>query len=58
MSTTTAHRNTELRLGLLSVGITAFGYVLVQLPDKSDIPADLWFFVRSEERRVGKECRL
>lgn len=45
MTTTTAHRNTELRLGLFSVGITAFGYVLVQLPDKSDIPADLWFFV-------------
>jgi len=45
MSATTAHRNTELRLGLLSVGITAFGYVLVQLPAKSDIPADLWLFV-------------
>jgi peptidoglycan glycosyltransferase len=45
MTATTAHRDTELRLGLLSVGITAFGYVLVQLPDKSDIPTDLWFFV-------------
>ena len=45
MSTTTAHRNTELRLGLLSVVITGFGYVLVQLPAKSDIPADLWLFV-------------
>jgi len=42
---TFARRNTELRLGLLSVGITGFGYVLVQLPEKSDIPADLWFFV-------------
>jgi peptidoglycan glycosyltransferase len=30
---------------LLAVGITAFGYVLVQLPEKSNIPVDLWFFV-------------
>lgn len=42
---TFARRNTELRLGLLSVVITGFGYVLVQLPEKTDIPADLWFFV-------------
>jgi cell division protein FtsW (lipid II flippase) len=40
-----ALRNVELRLGIFSVGITGFGYVLVQLPEKSDIPADLWFFV-------------
>ncbi|MBM3673162.1 MAG: FtsW/RodA/SpoVE family cell cycle protein [Actinobacteria bacterium] len=40
-----SRRNVELRLGLLAVGITGLGYVLVQLPEKSDIPADLWFFV-------------
>jgi len=45
VKTATPRRNTELRLGLLAVGITAFGYVLVQLPEKTDIPADLWFFV-------------
>jgi peptidoglycan glycosyltransferase len=42
---TSVRRNVELRLGLLAVGITAFGYVLVQLPEKTNIPADLWFFV-------------
>jgi cell division protein FtsW (lipid II flippase) len=38
------HRNTELRLGLLAVAITASGYVLVQLAERTDIPADLWAF--------------
>ncbi len=45
--TAAAHRlrNTELRLGLLAVSITVFGYLLVQLADRSDLPPDLWFFV-------------
>jgi cell division protein FtsW (lipid II flippase) len=38
-------RNVELRLGLLSVAVTIFGYLLVQLADKADLPPDLWFFV-------------
>ena len=38
-------RNLELRLGLIAVAITIFGYLLVQLADKSDLPPDLWFFV-------------
>jgi peptidoglycan glycosyltransferase len=38
-------RNVELRLGLLAVSITVFGYLLVQLADRSDLPPDLWFFV-------------
>jgi len=38
-------RNLELRLGLIAVTITIFGYLLVQLADKSDLPPDLWFFV-------------
>jgi cell division protein FtsW (lipid II flippase) len=38
-------RNTELRLGLFAVGITVFGYVLVQLADNADLPPDLWAFV-------------
>lgn len=38
-------RNTELRLGLLAVSITVFGYLLVQLADRPDLPPDLWFFV-------------
>ncbi len=46
MSTaTTRRRNVELRLGLFAVVITVFGYVLVQLADKPDLPADLWVFV-------------
>ena len=38
-------RNVELRLGLLAVAVTIFGYLLVQLADKADLPPDLWFFV-------------
>ncbi len=38
-------RNIELRLGLFAVGITVFGYVLVQLAARSDLPPDLWAFV-------------
>ena len=38
-------RNVELRLGLLAVSITVFGYLLVQLADRPDLPPDLWFFV-------------
>lgn len=41
-SRTTAGRNRELRLGLLAVAITMFGYLLVQLADRSDLPPDLW----------------
>jgi peptidoglycan glycosyltransferase len=42
---TPARRNRELRLGLLAVGITLFGYLLVQLADRSDLPPDLWLLV-------------
>ena len=38
-------RNIELRLGLVAIAITVFGYVLVQLADQSDLPTDLWAFV-------------
>jgi len=38
-------RNVELRLGLVAVSITVFGYLLVQLADRPDLPPDLWFFV-------------
>jgi peptidoglycan glycosyltransferase len=38
-------RNVELRLGLVAVSITVFGYLLVQLSDRPDLPPDLWFFV-------------
>jgi peptidoglycan glycosyltransferase len=38
-------RNVELRLGLVAVAITVFGYALVQLADKPDLPPDLWVFV-------------
>jgi cell division protein FtsW (lipid II flippase) len=38
-------RNVELRLGLIAVAITVFGYLLVLLADKADLPPDLWFFV-------------
>ena len=37
-------RNTELRLGLVAVTITLFGYVLVQLAEEPNLPADLWVF--------------
>ena len=33
---------TELFLGLLALGITVFGYVLVQLADTPNLPPDLW----------------
>jgi len=33
---------TELLLGLLALGITVFGYVLVQLADTPNLPPDLW----------------
>jgi cell division protein FtsW (lipid II flippase) len=45
-SPTARHRrNVELRLGLVAVAITVFGYLLVLLADKADLPPDLWFFV-------------
>ena len=46
MKPTTRRRNTELALGLLAVLITVFGYLLVQLADKPDLPPDLWFVRR------------
>ncbi len=45
MKPTTRRRNTELALGLLAVLITGFGYLLVQLADKPDLPPDLWAFL-------------
>jgi len=45
VSTESRRRNVELRLGLLAVAITVFGYVLVQLVDQTNLPPDLWLFV-------------
>jgi peptidoglycan glycosyltransferase len=45
MRATTRRRNSELTLGLLAVLITGFGYLLVQLADKPDLPPDLWGFL-------------
>ncbi|HZP31513.1 MAG TPA: FtsW/RodA/SpoVE family cell cycle protein, partial [Acidimicrobiia bacterium] len=45
MRATTRRRNAELTLGLLAVLITGFGYLLVQLADKPDLPPDLWAFL-------------
>jgi cell division protein FtsW (lipid II flippase) len=44
VSTRTASRRRliELFLGVFALGITAFGYVLVQLAKKPDLPPDLW----------------
>jgi peptidoglycan glycosyltransferase len=38
----TRRRMSELILGLLALGITVFGYVLVQLADTPNLPPDLW----------------
>lgn len=45
MNATSRRRNVELRLGLVAVAITTFGYVLVQLAEKPKLPADLWLFL-------------
>jgi peptidoglycan glycosyltransferase len=45
MKVTTRRRNAELALGLLAVLITGFGYLLVQLADKPNLPPDLWAFL-------------
>ncbi len=47
MSSTTASRRRllELVLGLVALGITTFGYVLVQLADSPDLPPDLWLIL-------------
>jgi len=45
MKVTTRPRNAELALGLLAVLITGFGYLLVQLADKPNLPPDLWAFL-------------
>ena len=45
MKATTRRRNSELTLGLLAVLITGFGYLLVQLADKPNLPPDLWGFL-------------
>jgi peptidoglycan glycosyltransferase len=44
VSTATASRRRllELLLGLLALGITTFGYALVQLADAPNLPPDLW----------------
>lgn len=38
----THRRGAELGLGLLAVIVAAFGYLLVQLAQKPDVPPDLW----------------
>ena len=38
-------RNIELRLGLLAVCVGVFGYILVQLAERPDLPPDLWAFI-------------
>jgi len=38
-------RNVELRLGLVAIAITVFGYALVQLAEQPNLPPDLWLFV-------------
>jgi peptidoglycan glycosyltransferase len=38
-------RNVELRLGLVAIAITVFGYLLVLLAERPDLPPDLWLFV-------------
>lgn len=35
----------ELLLGLVALGITTFGYVLVQLADSPNLPPDLWLIL-------------
>jgi cell division protein FtsW (lipid II flippase) len=45
VSATTHRRNVELRLGLFAVVITIFGYSLVQLADKPNLPPELWLFL-------------
>jgi len=45
VSATTHRRNVELRLGLVAVVITIFGYSLVQLADKPNLPPELWLFL-------------
>jgi len=35
----------ELRLGLMAAVITVFGYLLVQLAEKPNLPTDLWLLV-------------
>jgi cell division protein FtsW (lipid II flippase) len=38
----TRRRTSELGLGVLAVIVAAFGYLLVQLAQKPDVPPDLW----------------
>ena len=38
----TRRRTSELGLGILAVIVAAFGYLLVQLAQKPDVPPDLW----------------
>lgn len=47
MSTRTATRRRllELVLGIFALGITTFGYALVQLADSPDLPPDLWLIL-------------
>ena len=58
MSPLARRRNVELRLGLLAVAITLFGYVLVQLAEKPNLPPDLWlFFVAIDRPLRGRALR-
>jgi peptidoglycan glycosyltransferase len=45
VSPVSRRRNIELRLGVVAIAITVFGYVLVQLAEQPDLPPDLWLFV-------------
>ncbi|HEY8217716.1 MAG TPA: FtsW/RodA/SpoVE family cell cycle protein [Acidimicrobiia bacterium] len=45
MSPVARRRNVELRLGLVAIAITVFGYLLVQLAERPNLPPDLWLFV-------------
>lgn len=38
----TRRRNRELGLGILAVVTPAFGYLVIQLSEKPDVPTDLW----------------
>ena len=43
--TAARRRLVELLLGLVALGITTFGYVLVQLADSPNLPPDLWLIL-------------
>lgn len=45
MITASGRRNTELTLGIYAVLLTTLGYLLVQLAERPDLPADLWLLL-------------